>query len=113
MDRTAKNVLIANDREVAIDHGNALRLDAWVALLRSGDLTRNLFGISTYPLRQAMTFPKYHPELFRASRRIIEALRQINHDMLDRHLSKLLPGLMIKKVSEKIAKLLQILDSQP
>ncbi|MBI2602409.1 MAG: hypothetical protein HYW48_05070 [Deltaproteobacteria bacterium] len=113
MDRTAKNVLIANEREVAIDHGNALRLDAWVTLLRSGDKARNLFGISTYPLRQAMTFPRVHPELFRASPRIVEALRRVDHEMLEKHLSNLLPGVMIKKVSEKIAKLLQILDSQP
>lgn len=107
MDRTAKNVLIANGREVAIDHGNALRVDAWVGLLRSGDKARNFVGISKYPLRQAMIFPRDHPEEFQAHPRIIAALRGMNFEILDKALWHLLPRHVILKINEKIEKLLQ------
>jgi hypothetical protein len=56
-DRTVRNVIFANGREIAIDHGLALRPNSWLGnFLRLSDKTRDVFGIDGDPIRMKMMF---------------------------------------------------------
>jgi len=110
-DRTVHNVMIANAREVAIDHGHSLRPGSFIGeILRFTDKTKLAVGIAGDRLRMNFVFPKENPEEFRAEARIIDALKNLTWSQMTLKLHPLLDMNTVTMVWKKKIKLLKALN---
>lgn len=110
-DRTLNNVMLLGEREVAIDHGLALRPNSVLGgFLRFTDKTKIALGIAGDRIRLGFVFPKDSADPFRAELRIIEALKQLTWSKMARALHPNLNMDTIIMVWKKKEKLLKALD---
>ena len=112
-DRTAKNILLLNNREIAIDHGLALRSSfALGDFLRATDLVRQRIGLRGDFVRMHFLLPKGHETAFRAHSRILSALHQLSSEHLVESLSGVLSEERIQMIWRKKTKLLKLLEAE-
>lgn len=109
-DRNESNILLAERREIAIDHGLCLKpFNPLGQCLALSDKVHNFFHIMTHPVRQNILHPSTHPQLFIPDPVILNHLVGWNKEQLMNSLSSLLDEDAIDMLIEKKNKLLLVI----
>lgn len=109
-DRNEGNVLIADGREIAIDHGLALRgVNLLGRYLKFTDRVANTLMISTHPIRQIVVHPKTNIDQFAAEPQILQALELTTLDDLSEALKPWIDESKIYRIFDKKFRLLKLL----
>ena len=112
LDRNGENILLAEGREICIDHGLSLRRGNIPGyFLFCTDQVKASFGVESKPLRQKTIHPKTHIRQYRGSDRILFALQEVKLKDLFRELKDLLPESEIKLVFKRQRTLLTLLNN--
>ncbi|NRA45490.1 MAG: hypothetical protein HRU09_11100 [Oligoflexales bacterium] len=112
-DRNEGNLLIANGREIAIDHGLALRgANLLGRYLKFTDRVANSIGLSTHPIRQVIVHPKTHIEEFQADRNLLDRLDQLTLKELKAALDPILDEKKIYRIYDKKNRLMNQLIAE-
>ena len=107
-DRNEGNLLIAGGREIAIDHGLALRgANLLGRYLKFTDRVSNAFGIATHPIRQIIIHPSTHIEQYQADQTILQILDDLSLDELRDALGESLDESRIYRIFDKKNRLLK------
>ncbi len=112
-DRSGDNVLIANNREVAIDHGLSLSHSFVGETLRAIDKSKLALGLPGDPVRLSIVFPKKNLEKFHAEERIMQALKNLTRAKMTQELYPLLGKKTIFLVWKKREKVLNSIYEIP
>ncbi|MFK7823283.1 MAG: hypothetical protein AB8G05_03945 [Oligoflexales bacterium] len=106
-DRNEGNLLIANGREIAIDHGLALRgANLLGRYLKLTDRVANTFGIASHPIRQIIIHPSRQIEEYQADESILKGLEFLSLEDLRNSLKKNLDESRINRIFDKKNRLL-------
>ena len=112
-DRNEGNLLIANRREIAIDHGLALRgINLLGRYLKFTDRVANTFGFASHPIRQVIIHPSRNIEEYQADQQILKNLDDLSLEELKSALKKNLDESRIFRIYDKKNKLLDKLKDE-
>lgn len=106
-DRNSGNLLFLDGKEVAIDHGLALRESNPIGKnLVIYDRLKLAFNVNADPVRSQIAYPRSSPKLFKKEKKLLDKLMMVDFKSLKELLGKTLRKKNIKLLYSKIAKLI-------
>lgn len=110
-DRNGQNILLLGRKEVAIDHGLALRgfnpLGRWLNLSNS---MMKASGLYIDWIKIDRVHPQSHPNFYQGDHEIFQALSNVTLSELNEKLKPFLSGAKIKKIYDRQKKLIRFLN---